>query len=214
MPRIRLNSLEPRTVTDRVIALMAEAGDRLARHIQVPLQSGCDATLARMRRNYRTADYARALERVCAAVPDAALGADVIVGFPGETDAEFETTCRFVEASPLAYLHVFPYSERPGTAAASFADRLPPAVIAARGARLRALGRALSLRYRSRFVGRTLRVLGLRERRPDGRVRALSDNFIDCGVDPGGRTEGELFNRLVEVRITAADEAGTLADVA
>jgi threonylcarbamoyladenosine tRNA methylthiotransferase MtaB len=214
VPRIRLNSLEPRTVTDRIASLMAEASGGLARHVQVPLQSGCDATLARMRRNYRTADYARALERVLASVPDAALGADVIVGFPGETDAEFEATCRFVEAGPLAYLHVFPYSERPGTAAATFADRLPPAVVAARGARLRALGRALSLRYRRRFVGRTLRVLALRERRPDGRVRALSDNFIDCGIDPGVRPEGELFNRLLEVRITAADDAGTLADVA
>ena len=214
VPRIRLNSLEPRTVTDRIAALMAGASGGLARHVQVPLQSGCDTTLARMRRNYRTADYARALERVLAAVPDAALGADVIVGFPGETDPEFEFTYGFIEKSPLAYLHVFPYSERPGTAAAACADRVPPAVVSARGARLRALGRALSLRYRRRFVGRTLRVLALRERRPDGRVRALSDNFIDCGVDPGGRTEGDLFNRLVEVRITAADEAGTLADVA
>jgi threonylcarbamoyladenosine tRNA methylthiotransferase MtaB len=146
--------------------------------------------------------------------PDAALGADVIVGFPGETDAEFETTCRFVEASPLAYLHVFPYSERPGTAAASLGARVPQPVIAARGARLRALGAALSLRFRRRFVGRTLEVLALREVRPDGRIRALSDNFIDCGLQARGRDAGELFNRLVTARITAVDEAGTLAEVA
>jgi len=212
--RLRLNSLEPRTVTDRIVTLMAGAGGALARHLQVPLQSGCDAVLARMRRNYRTADYARVLERVGEAVPDAALGADVIVGFPGETEGEFETTCRFLETSPLAYLHVFPYSVRPGTAAASLPDQVPPPAIAARGARLRAVARVLSLRFRRRYVGRTLRVLGLREVRADGRVRALSDNFIDCGVDPGGGEAGELFNRLVEVRITAADDAGTLAVVA
>jgi threonylcarbamoyladenosine tRNA methylthiotransferase MtaB len=212
--RLRLNSLEPRTVTERIASLMAGADGRLARHLQVPLQSGCDTVLSRMRRNYRTADYARVLDRVRAVVPDVALGADVIVGFPGETDAEFETTCRFVEASPLAYLHVFPYSERPGTTAASLPDRVTPAVVAARSARLRALGRALSLRFRRRFVGRTFEVLALREVRPDGRVRALSDNFIDCGLDAGGRSAGDLFNRLVTARITAADESGTLAEVA
>jgi threonylcarbamoyladenosine tRNA methylthiotransferase MtaB len=211
--RLRLNSLEPRTVTERLAALMAGGGGRLARHLQVPLQSGCDAVLARMRRNYRTADYARVLERVSAAVPDVGLGADVIVGFPAESEAEFEATCRFVEASPLAYLHVFPYSERPGTTAASLPDRVPPAVVAARSARLRALGRTLSLRFRRRFVGRTLEVLALREVRPDGRVRALSDNFIDCGLLAGGPT-GDLFNRLLPARITAADETGTLAEVA
>ncbi len=212
--RLRLNSLEPRTVSERIASLLAGADGRLARHLQVPVQSGCDTVLARMRRNYRTADYARVLERVRTAVPDAALGADVIVGFPGETDAEFETTCRFVEASPLAYLHVFPYSERPGTAAASLGERVPQPVIATRSARLRALGGALSLRFRRRFVGRTLEVLALREVRPDGRIRALSDNFIDCGLQAGGRDAGELFNRLVTARITAVDETGTLAEVA
>jgi len=212
--RLRLNSLEPRTVSERIAALLAGADGRLARHLQVPLQSGCDTVLARMRRNYRTAEYTRVLERVRTAVPDAALGADVIVGFPGETDAEFESTCRFVEASPLAYLHVFPYSERPGTAAASLGERVPQPVIAARSARLRGLAGALSLRFRRRFVGRTLEVLALREVRPDGRVRALSDNFIDCGLETNGRDAGELFNRLVVARITAADETGTLAEVA
>lgn len=212
--RLRLNSLEPRTVTDAIAALMATSEGRLARHLQIPLQSGCDTVLARMRRNYRTADYARTLERVQAAVPEAGLGADVIVGFPGENDAEFEATCRFIEVSPLAYLHVFSYSARPGTPAASLPGQVPPAAVRERSARLRALGRALSLRHRRRFVGRTLPALALRETRPDGRVRALTDNFIDCGVDPGEGPAGDLFNRLLTVRITAADDAGTLADVA
>jgi len=212
--RLRLNSLEPRTVTDPIAALMAESGGRLARHIQVPLQSGSDAVLARMRRNYRTADYARVLERVEARVPEAGLGADVIVGFPGESDVEFEATCRFVEASPLAYLHVFSYSARPGTAAASLPGQVPAAVVRERSTRLRSIGRTLSLRYRRRFVGRTLPALALREVHPDGRVRALTDTFIDCAVDPGIVPAGELFNRPLTVRITAAEDLQTLAAVA
>jgi len=214
VPRLRLNSLEPRTVTDTIASLMAASDGRLARHLQVPLQSGCDAVLARMRRNYRTADYARALERVRAAVPDAGLGADVIVGFPGESDAEFETTCRFLEASPLAYLHVFSYSARPGTAAAALPGAVPPAAVRERSARLRSIGRTLSLRHRRRFVGRRLPALLLREVRPDGRVRALTDNFIDCGVDPGDAQAGDLFNRLLTIRITGALDDGTLAEMA
>ena len=214
VPRLRLNSLEPRTVTDAIVSLMAASDGRLARHLQVPLQSGCDAVLARMRRNYRTADYARALDRVGAAVPDAGLGADVIVGFPGESDAEFETTCRFLEASPLAYLHVFSYSARPGTGAASLPGAVPPAAVRERSARLRSIGRTLSLRHRRRFAGRRLPALVLREVRPDGRVRALTDNFIDCGVDPGGAPPGDLFNRLLTVRITGALDDGTLAELA
>jgi threonylcarbamoyladenosine tRNA methylthiotransferase MtaB len=212
--RLRLNSLEPRTVTRETIDLLAAGGGRLARHLQMPLQSGCDAVLQRMRRNYRTADYARVASRLRAAVPDLGLGADVIVGFPGETDAEFETTCRFIEASELDYLHVFSYSPRPGTPAGERPDAVPPPVVRERSARLRALARALSLRFRRSFVGRDLPVLVLREVRPDGRLRALSDNYIDVGLDAGGRTTGDLFNRMLAARVTEATDGDTLARVA
>jgi len=212
--RLRLNSLEPRTITQETIDLLAAGGGRLARHLQVPLQSGCDAVLQRMRRNYRTADYARVAGRLRAAIPDLGLGADVIVGFPGETDAEFETTCRFIEASPLDYLHVFSYSARPGTPAAALPDAVPPPVVRERSARLRTLARALSLRFRRSFVGRDLSVLVLREVRPDGWLRALSDNYIDVVLDAGGRPAGDLFNRMVAVRVTEATDANTLARVA
>jgi len=212
--RLRLNSLEPRTVTAAIVHLLAESDGRLARHLQVPLQSGCDTVLARMRRNYRTADYARAVETLAEAVPDAGIGADVIVGFPGETDAEFETTCRFIERSPLAYLHVFSYSARPGTTAAALPAPVPPAAIRDRSARLRALGRDLSLRFRRRFVGRELPVLVLRGTRPDGRLRALTDNFIDLGLDGDRRTSTRLENRLVMARITAAAGDDTIAVLA
>jgi len=211
--RLRLNSLEPRTVTPEIAALLAGAGGRLARHLQVPLQSGCDAVLARMRRNYRTADYARVVDRLATAVPEAALGADVIVGFPGETDAEFETTCRFVEASPLAYLHVFSYSPRPGTPAATLPEPVAPALVRERSARLRATAAALSFRFRRRFVGRRLEAIVLNGTRPDGRVRALTDNYIDLWLDPGGRA-GLAAGALISARVAAVDAGDTLAEIA
>ncbi len=204
--RVRLNSLEPRTVTPEVIRLMADSGGRLAPHLQVPLQSGSDTVLARMRRNYRTADYRRVLGALRGANPDAGLGADVIVGFPGETEAEFEQTCRLIEGSELNYLHVFPYSQRPGTPAAAQPDQVPPPAIKERGARLRAIGRDLALRFRRRFVGRDVEALVLREARADGRLRALSGNFIDLWLDPDRRDPRDLINRLVVARVTDAGD--------
>lgn len=212
--RLRLNSLEPRTVTPEVVRLMAASDGRLARHIQIPLQSGCDTVLARMRRNYRTSDYARVVERLRAAAPSIGLGADVIVGFPGESGSEFETTLRFIEDSPLNYLHVFSYSPRPGTPAAALPDQVAPRTIKERSARLRALGRSLSHRFRGSFIGRTLPILTLRAVRPDGRLRALSDNFIDLGVDLDANPAGPLINRLLCATITGVSPDDTTARLA
>jgi len=212
--RLRLNSLEPRTVTPGLVELLAGCGGRVVPHLQVPLQSGCDSVLRRMRRPYRVADYARVVLDLRHRVEGIALGADVIVGFPGETDAEFETTLRFIEASPLNYLHVFSYSPRPGTAAAARADPLRPEVIKDRSARLRGLGRDLSLRFRRSFLGRMRSSLTFREVRPDGRLRALTDNFIDLGSDYEGSDPTALMNRLLPVRITDATDQDTLGTIA
>ncbi len=212
--RLRLNSLEPKTVTPDIVRLMAASDGRLARHIQIPLQSGSDPVLARMRRNYRTADYARVVEGLRAAAPSIGLGADVIVGFPGESDHEFEATCRFIENSPLNYLHVFSYSPRPGTPAAALPDQVAPRIIKERSARLRALGRTLSHRFRSSFVGRTLPILTLRAWRRDGRLRALSDNFIDLGLDLEKSAAGPLLNRLIHATIVHATPEDTTARLA
>jgi threonylcarbamoyladenosine tRNA methylthiotransferase MtaB len=209
--RLRLNSLEPKTVGEDLIAFLAGCGDRVAPHLQIPLQSGCDSVLARMRRPYRTADYAGVVGALRRALPSIGLGADVIAGFPGETEEEFETTLRFIESSPLNYLHVFSYSARPGTRAAALDGRVPPGVVKERSTRLRELGRLLSLRFRRSLVGRTVEVLTLREVRPDGRLRALSGNFVDLGLDLGRRAAPPLFNHLLEARITEAGEYDTLA---
>ncbi len=112
--RLRLSSVEPMDWSADLLFLMADE-PRIARHVHLPLQSGSDAVLKRMYRKYRTRHYASRLELAMSVMPDAAIGADVMTGFPGETDQEFGETVRFIEEQPFTYLHVFTYSERPGT---------------------------------------------------------------------------------------------------
>ncbi len=209
--RIRLNSLEPRTVTPDIVRCLTETGGRIAPHLQIPLQSGSDRVLARMRRPYRARDYVRVVETLRRALPSIGLGADLIVGFPGETDEEAGATVDLVASSPLNYLHVFSYSPRPGTPADRLPGRVPGASVKERGARLRDLGARLSLGFRRSFLGRTLPVLALRAIRPDGRLRALSDNFIDLGLDCGDRPVAPLMNTFLPARVTAAADDETLA---
>lgn len=197
--RIRLNSLEPRTVTDEIVELMANE-PRLAPHLQVPLQSGADAVLRGMRRNYRVADYLDRVRAVRRAIPDAGLGADVIVGFPGESDAHFRQTCDLVASSPLNYLHVFPWSSRPGTPAATMPGRVDPGQVRERAAALRALGQELSLRFRRGLVGRELDAVVLGARRGSAARRALTGNFIEVALGAGNAFGGDLLR----VRLTAA----------
>jgi threonylcarbamoyladenosine tRNA methylthiotransferase MtaB len=127
--RLRLSSVEPMDFSAELLGLMADS-PRMAKHVHAPLQSGCDGTLRRMHRKYRPRHYADRVESARALMPDAAIGADVMVGFPGETDAEFEESQQFIAAMPFTYLHVFTYSERPG--------RVPGADAGAQGAEPRA----------------------------------------------------------------------------
>lgn len=195
--RIRLNSLEPRTVTRRVLELMAAHPDRIVPHIQVPLQSGTDSVLARMSRNYRTGFYADKIHEARETVPDICLGADVITGFPGETDEEAEDTARFIEELPLAYLHVFSYSIRPGTRAAKMVAHVAPHVIKERTTRLRALGLEKARHFRELMLGRTLRGLALHAHAACGATRVLTGNYIEVLV-PGAES-----GRVVDVELDA-----------
>ena len=136
-----------------------------------------------MGRNYRASAYLERVEKLRAAVPDAAIGADVIVGFPGETDDRFEETCRFLEASPLDYLHVFAWSPRAGTPAERMPGRPRAGETKARSERLRRFGEARSLRFRERFVGRTLDAIALGDEPARGRARALTGNFIETTIE-------------------------------
>ena len=206
--RIRLNSVEPRRVTHPLVNLMA-SDDRLARHLQVPLQSGSDNVLRGMRRNYRTAEYLGVMQNLRDRMPDVGLGADVIVGFPGEEDADFTATLDFIKASPLNYLHVFSYSSRPGTDAAGQGGHVDPATIKSRSRRLRALGESLARSFRRKQAGRPLRALVMKGRRNDGRRRAMTSNFIEVALE----SEAEE-NTFVDVTITAVDEKGIARGVA
>jgi threonylcarbamoyladenosine tRNA methylthiotransferase MtaB len=209
--RIRLNSLEPRTVTDEIIELMARE-PRLAPHLQVPLQSGSDEILRRMRRNYGVDTYLDRLNRIRAAVPHAGLGADVIVGFPGEDDGRFRQTYELIASSPLNYLHVFPWSPRPGTAAADYPERVAPERVKERSRALRALGEQRSLRFRKGFVGRTLDAVVLGPRRSDGLLRALTGNFIEVALDPRSAARGD-FVRARLLRATPDETTAVVTGV-
>jgi len=208
---LRLNSLEPRTVTPRIVERLATApAERLAPHLQVPLQSGCDRVLGAMARNYRTAGYRALIETLAARVPDICLGADVIAGFPGERDADHRETLAFVRGLPLAYLHVFSYSARPGTRAAALPGRLPPDVVRARTAELRALGAEKKRAYRERLLGRTLPALALGGLAADGWRRTLTSHYIEVLV-PTAPPGAPLAVRLTRVDADGETVRGAVA---
>ena len=177
--RLRLSSIEPQDVTQDLIDLFAST-DRLADHFHMPLQSGCDKILAAMHRWYRTAHYARRVELIRERIPHAAVGADVIAGFPGESEVDHAETLAFIERLPFTYLHVFSYSARPGTKAADRTDHLPANVIKRRARELRALGESKAAAFRQSQLGRTLRVLTLRRDSdsPANLTPALSSNYL------------------------------------
>jgi threonylcarbamoyladenosine tRNA methylthiotransferase MtaB len=201
VPRLRLGSVEPNEVTDGMIALLANSGI-VCPHLHIPLQSGSDTVLARMNRRYSRAFVQELVTRLAAAVPDITIGMDVIAGFPGETDEEHAETVALLDALPIAYLHVFPYSSRTGTPAAAMSGHLPPAVITSRAAELRALGARKKAVHADRFVGKELPVLVQEMVRP-GLVRGLSRNYLVVTL----AGDEELLNREINVRVT-----GVLAD--
>jgi threonylcarbamoyladenosine tRNA methylthiotransferase MtaB len=177
--RLRVSSIEPLDVSEDLIGLLAST-ERIAPHFHMPLQSGSDRILAAMHRWYRAEHYARRVELVRERLPNAALGADVICGFPGETDAEHRATMRFIEERSFTYLHVFSYSSRPGTKAASLPGHIPGHVLKRRARELRALGEGKAEAFRRAQIGRRLRVLTLRRDANNGspETPALAENYV------------------------------------
>jgi threonylcarbamoyladenosine tRNA methylthiotransferase MtaB len=215
LKRLRLSSIEPMDWDAELMAVMADFGrsdaGRLSRHAHLPLQSGSDAVLRRMHRRYRPWHYAEKVEALFnAAGPDLTLGADVMVGFPGETDAEFEETLAFVRAIPFGYLHLFPFSPRPGTKGWALHAERPVAARAVeeRMDALRSLAAKKSAEHRRRFVGRELECISLNthdELSAQNRTAALTDNFLPVEI-------ARQFdaNQLLTVRVTGLDVKGTL----
>jgi threonylcarbamoyladenosine tRNA methylthiotransferase MtaB len=201
-PRLRLSSLEPGEITGDLLELMASE-PRVCPHLHVPLQSGDPAILQAMNRGYRPQFYADLVAGAVTRVPDLAVGADVLVGFPGETEGCFLNTYRLIESLPLAYLHVFPFSPRPGTTAAAMKDRVAPDVIRRRSALLRRVDRAKRTAFMARFVGKVRAVLLEGRTATDGSRLGFSDNYIPVGVKAGNLRENQLIlARFDEVRGT------------
>lgn len=199
--RLRLGSVDPHEVGDELIEQLA--GDRrLCRHLHLPVQSGDDDVLRAMRRAHTVADLRALVPRLAAAVPGIHLGTDVIAGFPGESVAQFEATVDLLAGLPLASLHVFSYSERRGTAAASLPDPVPPAVRLARTRALRVVSERLSLTFRRGQLGARVPAVVYRARdRRSGSLVALTDNYIKVRLDGADA----LLGRAIELQIDAVD---------
>ncbi len=199
LPLLRFSSLEPMDLTDEFIDLLTSS-PRIARHLHAPLQSGSDRILRRMHRWYTREQYAERIEQVAGRWPNLGLGADVIVGFPGETDEDFEQTVELVERLPFTYLHVFSYSDRPGTEGSKLPEKIPGPVIRERSRRLRALASEKAAAFRARQVGGTLRAVTLTAVGEDGRRDALSENYLKLRVQGNGTplTPGSLITARVE----------------
>jgi len=197
--RVRIGSVEPDEVNDRLAEIMASAR-HICHHLHLPLQSGSDRVLAAMGRGYTSADIRTVVSRLVSFMPDIAIGFDVIAGFPGETAADHAATCELLRELPTAYLHVFPYSARPGTKAAAMQGHLAPAIIKARAAELRHVGEERKREYAARFVGRDMLLLLQGEGRS-----GITGNYLTVRLTEGvAMTEAE-----VTVRITGVNRDGS-----
>jgi threonylcarbamoyladenosine tRNA methylthiotransferase MtaB len=196
--RVRLGSVEPREITSELVSLLSTQG-RLCPHLHVPLQSGSDRVLLRMRRPYTARQYRERLVLLAAEVPGIRLGADVIAGFPGETPDDFSETVRFIRDTPLSYLHAFPYSPRPGTESAGWADDVTAAEKTRRVARLRAVDVAMRREYLWRQVGKTLVVAAAARDPETGEMRGTTENYAEAVFRAAVGSRGDL----IPVRIDA-----------
>jgi threonylcarbamoyladenosine tRNA methylthiotransferase MtaB len=195
--RLRLSSVEPMDLSDDLLGLMAES-PRIAKHVHAPLQTGSDRILRRMHRKYRPRHYADRILKARALMGHAAIGADVMVGVPGESGSDFEENRRFIEGLPFTYLHVFTYSERPGTPAAAEPDSVPMPLRKERNRALRELAAAKNRAFRESMIGRTLSAVTLHEP-----LTALTDNYLKVEL-----SHPREPNLLLDLRIGSLTESG------
>jgi threonylcarbamoyladenosine tRNA methylthiotransferase MtaB len=207
--KIRISSVEPMDWNDELIRLVANS-PRIAKHAHVPMQSGSDRVLRKMHRKYRPWHYREKIEKIRAAIPTAAIGADVMVGFPGETDTDFDCTRRLVNELPFTYLHVFTYSPRPGTPAAAMPDQVPVAVARERNRVLREIAAKKKLAFMRSFIGKPLEAITLNSSglaipgeaegsaapaKDAGFTEALTDNYLKLHLR--GRHEPNHWVRAI-----------------
>jgi threonylcarbamoyladenosine tRNA methylthiotransferase MtaB len=195
----RISSLEPMDCSREIVDLVASS-DRFAPHFHLPLQHASERVLSAMRRPYTIVYYASLVDDIRARIPNASIGSDIIVGFPGETEEDFEQLAAYLERSPLTHIHAFPYSDRPGTAATAMTGKVNGVVVRERGRRIRDIGRALTERFRDSQVGTTHRALTLE----DGTL-AVTGNYLKVRI-PAGRSR----NEWVQVTLTSHDDGELL----
>lgn len=204
--RLRLSSMEPMCFS-RAIVRLAAGNPVFAPHFHIPMQSGSDRILRRMRRPYTAARFLDLLEYIRASLPAAGIGTDVLVGFPGETDKDFEDTCGLIRRSPLTYLHVFPFSARAGTDAYCAPDQVSPRIIHDRARVLREIAQEKNLAFRRSFLGRILPAITLAKEEEMGEAVVLTENYIHARIP--ARTLPP--NRLINVRIEDVQPDATFA---
>ena len=211
IPRIRISSLQPQDISGDLLGLWVDT--RLCPHFHVPLQSGSDAVLERMRRRYTASEFIETVARIRKAVPDVAITADVIAGFPGETEADFQRTLETCIEAELASVHFFPYSVRPGTSAAYLEGQIDPRVKAERIAELSVVAGDLSKKFRGRFLRQSRSVLwegrAARDRRGGRLWSGLTDNYIRVRTS----SEADLSNRIIPSELTAIEGDWMTAEV-
>jgi len=209
LPRLRISSIEPQTVRDELVEVYAESNGRICRHWHIPMQSGSSRMLRAMRRPYDQPIYVKRVEAVKNAVPNTVIGADCIVGFPGETDYDFERSVALAESGLIDYLHVFSYSDRPGTYASDLPDKISPDVIKERNAKLSRVSARLRQEAFERQVGQTLGVISEHKSEHDGFYWSISDNYVKVKLP----SEHAGTKEIVSVRVTAAHDGYVSGEV-
>ena len=208
LEKLRISSVEPMDWTDDLISLVASS-PRIAKHAHVPMQSGSDTVLRRMHRKYRPWHYREKIEKIRAAMPTAAIGADVMVGFPGETDVEFESTRKMVQDLPFTYLHVFTYSARPGTPAAEMVNQVPVHIARERNRVLRELVSEKKLVFMRSFVGSTIDAITLKVIGKDAQgefTEALTDNYLKLRLQ--GRHQANSWRTITVQNVVSGSLTG------
>ncbi len=195
--RVRLSSIEPNEVTPSIIKLAAES-DKICRHFHIPLQSGDDGILEKMHRPYSAKYFKNLIFRINESLPDAAIGVDILVGFPGETDEAFHNTYSLIEGLPVSYLHVFPFSPRKKTPAYDFPEQVPTDIIKARCDRMRKLGTSKKAWFYQNAVGKDAEIL-IEEKKDEksGLLKGISSNYLSVLVDG----DESIRNRIIKVHI-------------
>ena len=207
VPRLRLSSIEPWDISVRNLTLWQDS--RLCRHLHLPLQSGCDPILSRMRRRYTVREFAHLVETARRIVPEIAITTDVMVGFPGETEEEFRETLRFVETMQFSKVHVFPYSNRPRTEAAQFPNQIDPQAKRDRSQRLTAVAHHGEIAFWSQFIDQSVEVLW--ETQKDSlEWSGLTDHYVRVST----RASADLHNKITTVHITGLTAQGLRGQIA